>query len=811
MLGRRCLGVLIVLMLSESASALPSTGSALLPSGWSFLNDPSPLLSKKEKARAAVERANVGVQPVIQAKEDVAPTATGLWLPLGEMTPVAAFQNGRRLLIVAAGRHVIDTAGLINVTPFEAVSARVMADVTAVSILCPEGAIPSVRPAGHGWTVSLAQQPASPTDAMLLGQDGGALTFMPPRTDGALAVVTFRDPDSGRRLLLGLSRSGSISGDLIRRGAGFEVRPSLTGLVIAADDDAIELRQSGKQFFLDRVGPGDTPLLAGGKLAAYGASDAGVSLADSAPENLRDSVHRAWIAAATASAGQRFDARVRLAQAAASLANGALVSQVLQAALEDQPEGGARKDVRRLKQIAAVLNGRADQSLLTEEEGAAPEDQFWRGMVRAQFPLVGDGPDVNAQRTRIASLIAAGLPSVSAYSQPLRHRLLPVGAEWVARYGTAKDRGVLSSLPSGPETALARALVATDTRALDAREQLEKLAHNPAPLVWPVAREAALKRDLETGALPAKAVGERVDALMPAFRMAGREREARLLSIDALVKGKEWRAAQQGVQDGQAVYGKEDFPGHDRVIIIARGLAEQKNIEMPGALAEVELLKSALTITPNDPTLQTYFLKALDHRYAVLGLPAAQRMVLRRLLQNQQGAEHQDTMLKLVRLDLDAGDLSVALHDLPEEKPEDVSALPGGQLEALDVTLLRAEIAQAQHDLPKAERYLTGRTEVQALKMRAKLMEQAKDWAGAVSALKPALDAAWAARKDASTLSAELEALVLELAGDASRAHDGATLTMLKKQYGSSMEHSSSAGVFNLLVGENPAGLPAGG
>ncbi|MFT9093540.1 MAG: hypothetical protein ABF459_00190 [Gluconobacter cerinus] len=811
MLARGCLFALAMLLLPQYAVALPPAASALLPSGWSFLNDPSPLLSSQETGRTSVGRTDFSARPVMQANEGIVPSATGLWLPLGEMTPVAAFQNGRRLLIVAAGRHVIDTAGLTNVAPFEGVSARIMADVTAVSILCPEGSSPLIRPVGHGWTVSFGSQSTASPDVMLLGQDEGALTFTPPRDDGALFVVTFRDPDSGRRLLLGLSRSGFVSGDLIRRGAGFEVRPSLMGLVIAADADAIELRQNGKQFFLDRVGPTDTPLLAGGKVAAYGASDAGVALAGSPPEGLRESVRRAQIAAAMASAGQRFDARIRLAQAAARLANGALVSQVLQVALEDQPEGSTRKDVRRLRQVSAVLNGRADPSLLSEEEGATPEDQFWRGMVRAQLPITGEGLDIDVQRTRTARLIAAGLPSVSGYSQPLRHRLLPVAAEWVARYGTAKDRGVLLSLPSVPETVLARALTAAETHALDARGQLETLTHDPSPMVWPVASEAALRFDLEKDASPAKAIGERVDGLMPAFRMAGREREARLLSIDAFIKGKEWRAAQQGVQDGQAVYGKAGFPGHDRLLVIARGFAEQKNIEAKSALAEVELLKAAMTIDPNDPTLQAYFLKALERRYAVLGLPEAQRTVLRGLLQNQQGPEHQDTMVKLVRLDLDANDLSAALHDLPAENPADVFVLPGGQPEALEVSLLRAEVAREQHDLPKAARYLIGRTETQALKMRAQLMEQAKDWVGAVSALKPVIDAAWTGRKEASALSPDLEALVLELAGDASRAHDDTTKSALKRQYGSLMERSASAGVFKLLVGESSAKPPAGG
>lgn len=100
------------------------------------------------------------------------PDATGLWLPLGELTPVAAFRNGRNVVLVAAGQHVLDTAGLTGIDPV-------------------------LRPVGAGWTLSVAVD-VKPQADMLLGQDANALTFMPPVAEGLPQVVALDDRSHAR-------------------------------------------------------------------------------------------------------------------------------------------------------------------------------------------------------------------------------------------------------------------------------------------------------------------------------------------------------------------------------------------------------------------------------------------------------------------------------------------------------------------------------------------------------------------------------------------------------------------------------------
>ncbi|QEH95473.1 hypothetical protein FXF46_03775 [Gluconobacter thailandicus] len=810
---------LLLMAFAETALAEPSVSSAkelALPQGWSFLNDPSPLLSsraskgKDQVSKDAGEKGAGVAKIALPLSSSTRQDATGLWLPLGERTPIAAFRKGTRLVLVAGGRHPLDTAALAGIAPFGAVQSQIVGTATLVRISCPIDAALTLKPVAGGWAVSL--EPSGGSGTMQLGQEGQALTFTPPQVSDAMQVLTFQDPDSGRRLLLGLAQAGSVSDAMARRGDGFEIRSSLVGVVIAADSDALELRQASGKFFLDRIGPGSMPLLSQGKMAAYGASMAGVRLGETSPEALQSAAYHAWIAAATSTAGQRFDARIRLAQEMARLGNGPELAQILQAALEDQPEGMARPDVKRLQQIAAVLNARSAEDLQNAEEGSVPEDQFWRGMVRTV--LSGrEGSVSDQERAKAAKLIAAGLPSVVSYAQPLRHRLLSPAAEWVVWYGDDGDRAAFRSMPENSETALARGLLAAHDHASDAGKRLETLSRSASPMVWPVAREAALRLALETGQMPPKTIGERLDALMPAFRMAGREQEARLLSVDAFVKAGEWRKALQAIQDGQQLYGATTFPGRERFSVVAEGIAAYSPDKADDALAEADLLKKAVLAATGDSGIQLNLLKALASRYAVLGLPTAQREALQALRQFQQGDEGEKTNLQIARLNLKTGNLDAALRALPPEAPAGISALPGGHSESSEVALIRAKIALAQHNPQKALGYLQSRAEPEALQMQADILEQQKNWDGAVAVLKNLLQPLLSGQNVAqsSPLTSTESDLVLRIGADASRAHDDATLAALGKQFAARMSGQPSAAMFQLLTGGKVSSLPAGG
>ncbi|WP_141306973.1 tetratricopeptide repeat protein [Gluconobacter roseus] len=737
------------------------------------------------------------------------PGATGLWLPLGELTPVAAFRNGQNLVLVAAGRHVLDTAGLAGIGPFTSVSSHMLPDVTVITIGLSDERNPVLRPVGAGWTVSVASD-VKPQDDMLLGQDGNALTFMPPVEEGQPQVVALDDPDSGRRLLLGMTRSGRIQKTMRRLGTGFAVRSSLIGVVVAADSDTIELRQTGGKLVLDTSGPNSFPLLASNRLQPYGSSLSGVSLSTGTPEELREALRRSEVSAALASSGDRFNARMRVAQAAARAGNGPLLSEVMQVALQDWPEGIEKPQARRLQQISAVLNDRPGSSSLAEDGGSTPEDQLWRGMMRMLLPAAsrtGQAVSGSAENDRLhtADLIATGLPVLQAYAAPLRDRLLPPAAQWVARYGSDGATKILDQLPDAPQVALARALLAARRDAPEAEAKLSTLAHDPSPLVWPVAREASLRLALERKTLPSQAVADQMDGILPALRVAGREKPGRLLQVEALMQAGNLGAAASAVQEWSHLYPDDASEIQPQKTDIIHRMAQSASSGARQNMDEVAFLKDALTQAPDDIARRD-ILDGLARRYEALGLPDQERETLRSLLASESGSEAMNVRIRLAGLELDMGDLKAARQDLAvfaEGSSDAALALPGGNShQTVEVALLRARIALADHRSDEAAGELATVRDPRAWDLRAQMAEKAGEWSRAVQALLPMLDGLPAGGEDTKALlSAEQQALVLRIGGDASRAQDQQTLNNLQARFAPLMKSTPSEGIFRLLTG----------
>ena len=836
---RAFLATALSLSLLETAVAAPKTAGVkpgkvetgptkaadekLLPAGWAFLNDPSPLFPHPEKA-VQEKRISAGLASVTGTRSQATaapiygtsvqvPDATGLWLPLGELTPVAAFRNGRNVVLVAAGQHVLDTAGLTGIGPFKSVSSRILSDVTVITVTLFDERDPVLRPVGAGWTLSVAVD-VKPQADMLLGQDANALTFMPPVAEGLPQVVALDDPDSGRRLLLGMTRSGRIQQPMRRLGTGFAVRSSLVGVVVAADSDTIEMRQAGGKLMLDTVGPDSFPLMASNRLQPYGSSLNGVSLGRGTPEELREALRRSVTSAAMASSGDRFAARMRVAQAAARAGNGPLLGEVIDVALQDWPEGVEKPEARRLQQISAVLNARSGSSSLTEDGGSTPEDQLWRGMMRMLIPSscrvrqsASGSPE--SDRLQTADLIATGLPVLQTYAAPLKERLLPSATQWIARYGSDGATKVLDQLPDGPQVALAKALLAARRNTSDAEAKLSVLAHDPSPLIWPVAREASLRLALKKKTLSPQAVADQVDGILPALRIAAREKDGRLLQIKALMEGGNLEGAAAAVQEWGRLYPEETPKVAVQEADIIRQMARSAPSGAWQNMNAVVFLQGALLKASNG-ALRGDILDGLARRYEALGLPDQERKALRDLLTSGSNAQGMNTRIRLATLELNLGDPKAARQDLgvsAEGSPDAALALPGGSSsQSVEVALLKARIALADHHPEEVVSELASIHDPRAWALRAQMAERAGDWSQAVEALAPMLDSlpgAGGASKE--VLSPEQQALVLRIGGDASRARDQQMLKNLQIRFGALMNGTSSEGVFRLLTGSGEA------
>ena len=158
-LNRKKLPVFLSLHSIES-SAVSNSDGKLLPSGWHFLENPSPLLKKDDSVAQLVKpdtalsigQPSIGkMSKTLQAyRDDLSENTTSLWLPLGEMTPIAAFRSGGQIIIVADGRHPLDTTTLPANGPLNVTAVRVMETTTVVTLHVVGGTDPAILPLGPG-------------------------------------------------------------------------------------------------------------------------------------------------------------------------------------------------------------------------------------------------------------------------------------------------------------------------------------------------------------------------------------------------------------------------------------------------------------------------------------------------------------------------------------------------------------------------------------------------------------------------------------------------------------------------------------
>lgn len=784
-----------VVVPASFSSGLPSVaGLPSLPAGWTVVGGGKPVAAQ-----------NVGGGGLVPPS---APSAgvDGLWLPLGERTPIAVFREGTQGVIVAHGEHNLDTLGSLEAGSFAPVRSHVLPGVTIITFTLPEGLLVGVKPQGAGWVVSAASTIQA---EMSFGRWGRGISFVPPEQDAGLESVQIDDPLSGRRLLVGMVRSGHVSSERIIRGDGYVVRPSLIGLVVAADEDALELRNLAGRFVLDRLGASAEPLFAMRDLPDTGASLSAVSFGEGTPDQLKNAVRDAWFAVSASSPGERLNARIHLAQNTARLGQGAQTDQILRTIIRDEPEAAGRSDVRRLQQVASVLLGRARDDALMSDGGTAPEDQFWRGMMRTlpEDPRLGarDVPvrlrDAHEQE-QTARMIAAGLPSLMSYSSPLQAALRGPAALWVARYGDAAAQKALDVLPKAPDTALAYAVRDMRQNTPQADRELDILAHDPSPRLWPEARLLQIQRALAAKHVSQEGAVQQLDQWMPAFRMAGVGEAAQQVLLEArLQSGKMGDALMAFLQGKHGVFSDGDAATLRR---IADGMVAQLPAGVEQRAAEAGLLRRVLQQYDAMPQeTQHVFRRALAERYRHLGLPFDERAVLRLMKGDESPQEQRQRLMRLVTLDLAIGDVEMAARDLstiPEQEVAPVGALPGAKSDS-DIACLRARLLVAQHRVADALVVLQPYTDPQASVLQAELAEVAKDWKTAQAArLRQLSDAAFP-HGEGAVLNDVQAAIVLHAAGDASRAQDVTAQEQLWRQYREAMMRTSSASLFRIVTG----------
>gem|GEM_PF-3600976 len=737
--------------------------TAGLPVGWRFVGDRPPTRQLTEAMPPPGSRRG-----------------GGMVLPVGA-APIAAFQSATVAEIVIGGRYDFDMSDLHDSETFGDITVSPLDHLTVVRFSVKPGLSMSLTREPVGWVVSVGKVPSRSGEGMAVRQQGDGVLFA---TAHAGQVATVFDPVSGRRLSVGLVGGDAVFDAGERHGVGFSVRPAVKGVVVAMDSDALELRRVSNGFFLGAAGAEALVphLQAQGEAEAGDRLLAGLGVDD--PVLARERARRAWIAASAAAPGARFDLRVRAARLALAAGDDAGARGLLGVALQDDPEGIARPGVGLLDMALRVLGKRS----LAERDDVSGDDRearFWRGIAASRQT----GPD----HEHAAGMIASGWEIARRYPVGLRDRVLPEGAEAIAREGSVSERGVMSDLPTGRMYDLARALAgASDGRA--DMGALEALSRDCDPVVVAKAREMVIMGEVAKKTLSEAQAVTSLDLLRPSARLAGREREVVRRQFELLLKLGDWVRARRALDD----YGRQDVETADvdalRKRLVWGMLAAPQEDESSLLLAAFEVDR----LRDDDVKLQAE--SVLGDRLAANGLAdRAEGMWQDVAARAAAPGMRRHAILKRATYDLERHRVVQArqiMDQMPAASPEDD-----------EVRLLLARISLAEGKPAAVGSELAGMTTREAWDARLDADERLADWRAAEKDGQHMLDGLAAG---SSPLSHRDQTRVVRICSDASRANDSGLLHDLKARYGGRIDDPLLRPVFDMLTRSLPvvAGSP---
>lgn len=476
----------------------------------------------------------VPVQPVLHdglTPQEGDASHASLFLPFDAQTGVAAFWSGPDFVVVAdrpvpALAHASGGSGL-----FSSLDVTVLDTATLIRLHLPSHPQLSLSHQSDGWVLQGDQSARSASSSGITSHVAqvfrpGAVLF-PQKQPGR--IIALPDPASGGRLLIAPSRvaSGGIAQG--RQGVGYGVRPSLEGVVIAADSRQITVRSTAEGPVLDAVALHPLPV-------------------GQAPDTAQTDPHgQDWDWLGLSHAGNSSKPSTRLAAVQAAFAAGQ-PWQALKSLEEAAPQGEAAADEKTqtaqtfLQATASLLTGRSwqAQALNGAQFGDAPAMRVWRGLYLMQTGQ-------NSQNASV--LLSAGFAQLQAYPAPVRALILPQVATYVVQFGDVAAVNLLGTLPDDTAYDLARALLeARAGQTETARVALENLTASSSSQTTAYARAALvalmLDKDMIAPSMAAEAYGKLLDNDgQPAALPAGPKATIRLGQAHALTLAGQLQAA----------------------------------------------------------------------------------------------------------------------------------------------------------------------------------------------------------------------------------------------------------------------------
>lgn len=712
-------------------------------------------------------------------------------IPIPTEMGIAAYQSGRNFVLIIDGEEPLDTSSLRGDGIFSNLSVQTLPKTTMITVPLPDTRRLFLSQQSNGWVLGDVPPPGGGYDTrqVITPQETPAGLLFPMKRPGR--VLSLKDPTSGESLVVGTAafdNGGILS---LRKGDGYDVWPSLEGVVIAD--------HAPPKVELKRTPVGDLMTISGGKppdldQAVY-ASDVDLTwlgLKHLSYQQANARYRKALIDAADAEPKDRFAKRLEAAKAAFNIGSFPEARSIANVALEDDPEEAFRPDVRFFLGATELLNGNPQGAQLLDDEWPESQQraiQVWKGLYYA----AKGGHDQEA-----AHYLATDFPRLLNYPETLRDVVLPLATEHIARYGTQEDMRALDAMPKGAPYRLARAFRDIRSgRSKIGEELLKGLESDRDATIAEKAMEERIALQLREGRLSSMEAARQFSSLLPDARLSGRDGWVRILQADAYMRVKRWNDALTAMDQAKKAPMREEPELAPMLHQALKGVAQESqqgaSPKTGGALLHgAAMVRAHLPDLPPGPEkadVLVFYGKMLNslglYDEASQAFSSAVPMFEDPTQKAMAGEALADSYLKRGMLP----DASRALAETGN------AALPKNEVAKRNRLVARIALSSGKPEV--AFYLLNGDNSAAASDMKAKIYEGQENWAAAIIEVRKMAESLI---PDQGPLSMDQQLLALRLASDASRAGDAETLRWVVHKVGDRSFDGDTGRMFKLLV-----------
>ena len=754
---------------------------------------PLPAPAPVEPPNAVRQPTPVAAPPPARAAAPAAPrvptvraVAGGFLIPAPADVGAALLRRGGTWLLVLDAALPLDPGPLAQGAFAQTEMAR---GPEATVLRLPVAALPEPRLTrrGDGWLLEHTE--ATPALRGIRPElEPGASPRLLLRAAHPANAISVLDPETGGTLLVGTLLDGEEAVTIGRRAPTLDLLPTRLGAAILPHADTATLQVIATGFV---VGAGPGAALALGLEPAGDTGDAGLTrLFDLPAEPLPSLIQResnAMLAVAAAQPLSRGPPRLRNAEALLALGLGAEAQALTVLAMRDDPRIAEDPTAHALRGAAALLAGRLAEAdgLFHRRLPDSDELGLWRGLLQAARGVEGSAP-----------AIAAGVPILLAWPQPLQARLGPLAAEALAAAGDASAlQRLLAGREDDPAFALARA------RMLEAKGASEAALEAYAAVKLGRdrrARAVAMRRSVElrlaTGAIDARGAAVAMEAVLPAWRGDALESDARSRLATLRREAGDHRGAFEMLRETEQLFPDLAASLRPRQI---EALLTAIGAEPP--ISAVTLFDAhAALLPPGAPTEQA--LAALADGLAALDLPVRAQAVLAQALRRAEDEAARGRIgLRMANLALGGGDPDAAR-----------AALANTASDHLPVPLREARALAEARALTRMDAFQDADARYReagqdAAPEHAEMLAARQNWAGAAAVLRAHLTRTLPPAPAA--LPADSRRLLARTAALLSLAGDEAALAALREAEAARMADGPYAEAFALITAGRLAGI----